>query len=331
MPLQTKAIKQKIKSVGNIKKITKTMEMVSISKMRRAVDKALASRAYSRYALELLVNLSKNKDVENRLMTAGKSNKELIVIITSNKGLCGGYHSNLLRALSAYLKKDPSTMLRTGESREMKAITIGKYGEKICKKLGIPLFASFITFSEYSTIEQTKELSDLVAKEFIDGDYASVKILYTEFLKSTTYKPVIRELFPISPMTVKNVIDISGEEADIKEEHNKFHDYKFEPDLESILSGILPGLVDVVVYQTLAEAFASEHSARMFAMKNAGDSASTILEGLMLSYNHARQDGITRELSEIVAGAEALNVNYNYGTNTINSKNKNKTKALWFH
>ena len=110
-------------------------------------------------------------------------------------------------------------------------------------------------------------------------------------------------------MTVKNVIDISGEEADIKEEHNKFHDYKFEPDLESILSGILPGLVDVVVYQTLAEAFASEHSARMFAMKNAGDSASTILEGLMLSYNHARQDGITRELSEIVAGAEALNVN----------------------
>jgi len=303
MPLQTKAIKQKIKSVGNIKKITKTMEMVSISKMRRAVDKALASRAYSRYALELLVNLSKNKDVENRLMMAGKSNKELIVIITSNKGLCGGYHSNLLRALSAYLKKEES------RGKEMKAVTIGKYGEKICKKLGIPLFASFITFSEYSTIEQTKELSDLVAKEFTEGDYASVKILYTEFLKSTTYKPVIRELFPISPMTVKNVIDISGEEADIKEEHNKFHDYKFEPDLESILSGILPGLVDVVVYQTLAEAFASEHSARMFAMKNAGDSAATILEGLMLSYNHARQDGITRELSEIVAGAEALNVN----------------------
>jgi len=303
MPLQTKAIKQKIKSVGNIKKITKTMEMVSISKMRRAVDKALASRAYSRYALELLVNLSKNKDVENRLMMAGKSNKELIVIITSNKGLCGGYHSNLLRALSAYLKKEES------RGKEMKAVTIGKYGEKICKKLGIPLFASFITFSEYSTIEQTKELSDLVAKEFTEGDYASVKILYTEFLKSTTYKPVIRELFPISPMTVKNVIDISGEEADIKEEHNKFHDYKFEPDLESILSGILPGIVDVVVYQTLAEAFASEHSARMFAMKNAGDSAATILEGLMLSYNHARQDGITRELSEIVAGAEALNVN----------------------
>ncbi|MEI6580575.1 MAG: ATP synthase F1 subunit gamma [bacterium] len=313
MPLQTKAIKQKIKSVGNIKKITKTMEMVSISKMRRAVDKALASRAYSRYALELLVNLSSQKDISHPLMrarqslgvggVAGKSNKELIVVITSNKGLCGGYHANLFRALSLYLKKEES------RGRETKAVTIGKYGEKICKKLDIPLFASFITFSEYSTIEQTKELSNLVTKEYIEGDYASVKILYTEFLKSTTYKPVIRELFPISPMTVKNVIDVSGEEADIKEENNKFHDYKFEPDLETILDGILPGLVDVVVYQTLAEAFASEHSARMFAMKNAGDSATTILEGLMLSYNHARQDGITRELSEIVAGAEALNTN----------------------
>jgi F-type H+-transporting ATPase subunit gamma len=303
MPLQTKAIKQKIKSVGNIKKITKTMEMVSISKMRRAVDKALASRAYSKYALELLVNLSKDINVTNRLMVAGKSNKELIIIIASNKGLCGGYHTNLLKALTLYLKKEES------RGKELKAVTVGKYSEKICKKLGIPLFASFITFSEYSKIEQTKELSDLVRKEYIEGDYSSVKILYTEFLKSTTYKPVIRELFPITSLTVKNLIDISDEKIDISAEENRFPDYKFEPDLNVILESILPGLVDVIFYQSLAEAYASEHSSRMFAMKNAGDSAATILDGLMLSYNHARQDGITRELSEIVAGAEALNVN----------------------
>jgi len=299
MPLQTKAIKQKIKSVGNIKKITKTMEMVSISKMRRAVDKALATRAYSRYALELLVNISKDKNVSNPLMVAGKSNKELIIIIASNKGLCGGYHSNLFRALSLYIS--------TQSEKEFKAVTIGKYSEKICKKLNLPVFASFITFSEYSNIKQTKELSDLISREFIEGDYASVKILYTEFLKSTAYKPVLRELFPISIGTVKNVID-KDEDLKINEE-NSLVDYKFEPDLNTILESILPGLVDVVVYQTLAEAFASEHSSRMFAMKNAGDSATTILNSLMLSYNHARQDGITRELSEIVAGAEALNVN----------------------
>ena len=307
MPLATKAIKQKIKSVGNIKKITKTMEMVSVSKMRRAVDHALASRTYSHYALELLINLSKDKNVSNRLMVAGKSNKELIVLVASNKGLCGGYHTNLLKSLTLYLKKEESRGV------EMKAITIGKYAERICKKLNIATFAGFNNFTEYSTTEQTKELSDLIRKEYIEGDYKSVKILYTEFLKSTTYKPTLREIFPINVGTIENILEVaspealSGEETQGKVPHFDFVDYKFEPDLESILESILPGLVDVVVYQTLAEAFASEHSARMFAMKNAGDSATTILDALMLSYNHARQDGITRELSEIVAGAEALN------------------------
>jgi len=303
MPLQTKAIKQKIKSVGNIKKITKTMEMVSVSKMRRAVDKALSSRAYSHYALELLVNLSKDKNISHPLMSTGKSNKELVIIITSNKGLCGGYHTNLFKAFNAYLKSE------SAKNKEIKAVTIGKYGEKICKKLEIPLFASFNTFSEYSTIEQTQELSNLVSKEFIEGNYRSVKILYTEFLKSTTYKPVLRELFPLSAETVKNIVeDISETDKEILNTESLI-DYKFEPDVDTILQSILPNLVDIVVYQTLAEAFASEHSARMFAMKNAGDSATTILDALTLSYNHARQDGITKELSEIVAGAEALNTN----------------------
>ncbi|MFA6273575.1 MAG: ATP synthase F1 subunit gamma [Candidatus Paceibacterota bacterium] len=302
MPLAQKAIKQKIKSVGNIKKITKTMEMVSVSKMRRAVDKALASRNYSKYALELLVNLSKDKDVSHPLMMHGKNNKELIIVIASNKGLCGGYHTNLFKALNNYLKT------QAGNNKEIKAVTIGKYAEKISKKLNLPVFASFITFSEYSDINQTKDLSNLVTKEFIDGGYNNVKILYTEFLKSTTYKPIIREIFPISIDTVKDVLeDIGGKEEKIKDD--SLVNYAFEPDLNLILDSILPGLVDVVIYQTLAEAYASEHSARMFAMKNAGDNATTILDALMLSYNHARQDGITKELSEIVAGAEALNVN----------------------
>lgn len=313
--MRIKEVKQKIKSVGNIKKITKTMEMVSVSKMRRAVDKALASRVYSRYALELLVNLSKDKDVSHPLMVAGKKEEELIVVIASNKGLCGGYHTNLFKALFLYMKT------KELQGKELKAVTIGKYAEKICKKLNVPVFASFITFSEYSDIEQTKELSNLVSKEFIDGNYKSAKILYTEFLKSTTYKPVLREIFPISVETIQNILEIVvpapagallerknlSEEKKEKETVFDFTNYKFEPDLNTILENILPGLVDVVFYQTLAEAYASEHSARMFAMKNAGDNATTILDGLILSYNHARQDGITRELSEIVAGAEALN------------------------
>ena len=304
MPLQTKAIKQKIKSVGNIKKITKTMEMVSVSKMRRAVDHALGSRNYAHYALELLVNMSRqNGGVEHPLLKAGKGEKELIIIITSNKGLCGGYHTNLLKAMNSYVKNNFSGGLTSG-----RAITVGKYAERICKKLEIPAVASFNNYSEHSEIEQTRNLSNLAIQEFKKGEYKSVKILYTEFLKSTTYRPTMKELFPISVETVKNILEADESKTfNIKE--NSLVDYQFEPDLNTILESILPGLVDIVVYQTLAESFASEHSARMFAMKNAGDNATTILDALTLSYNHARQDGITRELSEIVAGAEALSVN----------------------
>jgi F-type H+-transporting ATPase subunit gamma len=310
MALAQKAIKQKIKSVGNIKKITKTMEMVSVSKMRRAVDKALASRAYAHYALELLVNLSRDKNISHPLMTAGKSNKELIIVIASNKGLCGGYHTNLFKALNVYMKTESVKNKASSvglQPREIKAITIGKYAEKISKKLNMQNFAGFNNFSELSTIEQVKELTNLVTKEFKEGDYSSVKILYTEFLKSTTYKPVLRELFPLSIETVRNAVEVLSETDKVEIDEKSLVDYQFEPDLNIILESILPGLVDIVVYQSLAEAFASEHSARMFAMKNAGDSATTILENLILSYNHARQNGITTELSEIVAGAEALN------------------------
>ena len=298
MPLQTKAIKQKIKSVGNIKKITKTMEMVSVSKMRKAVEHVLASRMYARYALELLINISRDKNVSNPLMLRGAGEKELIVVVASNKGLCGGYHGNITRALNSYTKGKDTTKTRV--------ITIGKYGEKICKKLNLQTFASFLNFSETSPIEQTKELSNLITQEFLKGEYASVKVLYTEFLKSTLYRPALREVFPVSVESVRNIIEALDPAIGKEVKENALVDYKFEPDFATILESILPGLVDIVVYQSLAEAFASEHSARMFAMKNAGDNATTILDGLQLSYNHARQDGITRELSEIVAGAEAL-------------------------
>ena len=311
--MKTKEIKLKIRSVNSIKKITKTMEMISISKMRRSVERALASRTYSHYALELLVNLSKDRRVENKLMLApAEADKELLIVLGGNKGLCGGYHTNLYKALNLYLSLGGLTA-----KSEIKAITVGKYAEKICQKLGLENFASFNNFSEYSTIEQTKELSHLVVKEFIKGKYRSVKILYTEFLKSTAYKPVLREIFPVNINTLENILEEANSEEALSGRESLgglaaksgfyFTDYKFEPDIDSILENVLPGLVYVVIHQTLAEAFASEHSARMFAMKNASDNASVILDDLTLAYNHARQHGITRELSEIVAGEEALN------------------------
>lgn len=305
----SKEIKQKIKSTGNIKKIAKTMEMVSVSKMKKSVDRAIASRAYSRLALELLVNLSKNKDIAHPLMEQRPGESELLIVIAGNKGLCGGYNSALQKSLAIYFKKDPSISFRAGNSR-LRAITVGKYGEKICRKLGVPIVASFINFSEKSTTDETKILSDFVVGEYLKGEYKSAKILYTQFLKATSYKPALRELFPVSVKSLQNVLELV--DVKVEAEQGEFSDmslYLFEPSADAIVQNILPGLVDTVVHQSLAESFASEHSARMFAMKNAGDNAAAILSKLTLSYNKARQDGITRELSEIVSGAEALSVN----------------------
>lgn len=302
MPLATKAIKQKISSTSNIRKITKTMEMVSVSKMRKAVDKAVSSRAYSLYAFELLVNFSKSVDINHRLMQRGKNDSELFVIITSNKGLCGGYHTNIFKSISSYLANNGN------KNKDIKSITVGKYAEKISKKLGIKNFASFTDFSENSSMEQIQNLSRLITKEYVEGEYKSVKILYTEFKKSTLYKPVLREIFPISVSSFKNLVEELGEKENEEIKNEDLSNYIFEPSVNDILDSILPRLVDALMYQILAESYASEHSARMFAMKNAGDNAKTILDSLVLSYNNARQGGITRELSEIVSGAEALNV-----------------------
>lgn len=299
MALSTKIIQQKIKSTRNIKKITKTMEMVSVSKMKKSVAKATSSRLYAMYALNLLINLSKNKDLEHTLMKAGKGEKELIVIVAGNKGLCGGYHTYLNKALVSYLS--------TNKHGTLRAVTIGKYGEKIAKRNNIEKVASFIEFSENSEIAQTQDLSKFLIKEYSSSEYKSVKILYTEFINSTSYKPVLRELFPINIESLKNLIESIEEETSVSLDTN-LSEYLFEPNLTQILTSVLPGLVDSVIYQSLAEAFASEHSARMIAMKNAGDNATSILDSLILSYNHARQEGITKELSEIVAGAESLSV-----------------------
>lgn len=300
MALSTKAIKQKIKSVGNIKKITQTMEMVSVSKMRKAVGKAKDSRSYSMLALELLVNISKSREIKHVAMEQGKGDKELMVIVAGNKGLCGGYNSNIQRAIVKYLETSNIN------PQNVNTLIVGKYADKISKKMGFTEFASFPNFSESSEIKQTRELSSLLYKEYSKGEYKSAKIVYTEFVKSTTYKPVIKELFPISLESFKNMLDTPNEKEDSLVKERDFENYMFEPSVVEIANSVLPGLVDSVVYQTLLESYASEHSARMFAMKNAGDNAESMLDDLVLSYNHARQSGITRELSEIVAGAEAL-------------------------
>lgn len=302
MPVQSKIIKQKIKSVANIKKITKTMEMVSVSKMRKSTLRTFGSRTYAMLGLKLVAYLQKMAPNTHPLMTCRdiKAGKTLVVLYGGNKGLCGGYHVNLFKTLSLSLKNIQG---------EVHVVTIGKYAEKIANKLKCKIIASFVDFNESSNNESLEVVSKMIQKKFLDGEYDNVYMCYTEFIKSTVYKPVFSQLLPASMELFINIVDTMGDQES-KESHTEydFSNTTFEPSLDSILDAILPSMVTTALYQALAESHASEHSARMFAMKSAGDNASDLLDDLQLTYNNARQGAITQEISEIVGGASALQV-----------------------
>lgn len=302
MAIQGKIIKQKIRSVANIRKITKTMEMVSVSKMRKATIRTLGSRTYAILGLKLIAYLRGAGENPHPLTVINPKAKEkiLVVIYGGNKGLCGGFHVNILKTMLAFMKV---------EQLPIEVVTVGKYAEKIANKLKLPIIASYIEWNEQSKSEDLEILSRLAQKQFLEGEYKEVYICYTEFVKSTTYKPMISRVLPASNEVFESLARSAGNnESNETNTVYDFGNYLFEPSKNEVENIIIPGMVTVAFYQALAESHASEHSARMFAMKNAGDNATSLLEDLQLTYNNARQSGITQEISEIVGGASALQV-----------------------
>lgn len=293
MASQGKIIKNKITSVKNIRKITKTMEMVSVAKMRKSVEKTLKSRTFTQEVYEMLSVLSKKQSIQNhKLFKSPETQKELICIIASNKGMCGGYNTNVSKEFRRFLAtKDPST--------EISLITVGKQAEKIANRYNFEIVASFTNFSENISLDESLSLSRVLLKEFETQKYKSIKIISTDFIRSTQYETKITQVLPIS-------MNLSGEYADKKIDTIDNRDYIIEPNTNLLLEQIVPKLINAIVYQILVDALASEHSARMIAMKNATDSAGELINDLTLTYNQVRQAGITQELSEIIGGASAL-------------------------
>lgn len=294
--MQAKEIKTKIKSISNIEQITKTMEMVSVAKMKKAVAKATASREYARYGLELLVNVSQEPDVSHPYLEEGTGTKTLLVIIGSNKGLCGAYNVNVNKQVRELVKQETEGSIDT--------VTIGKQAEKIARRNSLPVVASFTQFGDTITAEEARSIVSLMTEQFESSTYKTVAIAYTRFIKPLTYKPTIQPFLPISPEAFSTMIEsIKSEEE--KAEPTPLSLYTLEPDADEILENVVPILLQAVLYQTLLESAASEHSSRMVAMKGATENAGNLLEDLRLSYNKARQEAITREISEIAAGGEA--------------------------
>lgn len=298
----TKTIKTKMTSVGNMRKITKAMEMVSRSKMKKDVGLAVNTRAYATRALELMVSLSNETIEKNKfLMTPANIDKVLIVHIASNKGLCGGYNASSFRALNSYL---------TRRSSDIEFITVGKYARRHANKSNKKILYSFEEFTETPKIEDINKLGDLVINKFLSGEYKKILISYTKYVSAFHQVPTIRKILPLSSMSLKNIIDELGSADDvdnIKEEDIKNpKQYIYEPNEDAILNIVVPRLAKLQIYQGLLESNASEQSSRMVAMKNATDNADKMGKELLLNYNKARQGGITKEILEIAAGADAV-------------------------
>jgi F-type H+-transporting ATPase subunit gamma len=297
-----KVIQSKIKSVNNVKKITRAMELVSISKMKRAVDAAQATREYAARALQLLVNLSKNKYLKHPLLKHGKKDKNLFIILSSNKGLAGSFNVNIAKAASSFAGR-----VRAKREAHIDAVTIGKRAEKTANRLGFTIVGSFVDFKESIQVDDVFALSKLVLDEFNTGEYYNVVVIYANFISVLQNEVVVRQILPVKTENIFNMIKDAGDREGSKEASVEAMDqYVFEPSEEEILNHVLIRLTESQLYQALQESSASEHSSRMVAMKNATENAKRLVDSLTLSYNQARQAGITREIAEIASGAEAL-------------------------
>lgn len=294
-----KAIQSKIKTVGNIKKMTAAMEMIARTKMKKAVDGVLSVRPYALYAQELLMHLSADQTLESPYLSKGAGEKTLLVVIASDKGLCGGYNANVNRLLRFYIS----------ENNNIEVLALGKRAILEAKKLGIKTIAEYRDVPDKVSSEYVAEISKVLRKAFRSGEYQKVEAIYTDYVSSFSQKAQTRTILPVSVKGVSEIIEKAAFGAEKREELNDgdgFSMYLLEPSVEAILNTVVPMLVDVSILHSILESKASEESMRMFAMKNATENAKELQNDLTLSYNRARQQSITQEIAEIAAGADAL-------------------------
>ncbi len=288
MAVQTRAIKRRIKSVKNTRKITKAMELVAASKMRKAVNAVALSRPYSKLAWNTVRSISSHVDTSLHPLLRLRSELKsvLLLLITSDRGLAGGFNTNILR-------KTRETIKNLGEGVEMQTICIGKRGADAMKRMNLPIMASFQEITNNTKFEEVLPIGRLVIHEFTSEKFDKVLVAYTDFVSAVTQTPLIIELLPL------------GKEEET-ESIAEVADYTFEPSPEIVLNKILPRLVETMVYQAVLESAASEHSARMMAMRSASDAAGEMIDDLTFTFNQARQAGITQEIAEISSGKAAL-------------------------
>lgn len=299
MALTKKTIKQKIHTAKSIKKTTKTMEMISAVKMRRLTARTEGVRLYARYALELIKSIATREELAHPLIKKRDNGRTLVVIIGSQKGLCGGYNVQLSKKLRE-LVVDGSLV-----PEETDAVCIGRYAERIALRAKLTIVASFPGISEITSPEEVRYVFDICSSLFLkDATYRKVSLLHTTFIKPLEYAPTMRRLLPLSQKMVEELVQARTASEGTRTMNASL--YTLEPSTEAIISQALPQLLLAVLFEAILESLASEHGSRMVAMKNATDNATEMQAELTLWYNKVRQQGITQEIAEISGGAEAL-------------------------
>ena len=317
MGVNTKAIKRRIKSVGNTKKITKTMEMVAAAKMRKAVEAALNTRTYAQMAWDLLVHLSKTEKIELPLLEVRLVKKLLVILVTSNKGLCGSFNSNIIKKTAAQLHDPKNISKHRIEGKELApegkieidVIGVGKKGAHFAKKMGFNLVAAYTDFSDTPKLMDIMPIAKMAIDEYQNKKYDKVVVAYTDYKSTILQIAKLRQVLPISEVDLEKMLAESGPVTSSQLPVTcsvELNEYLFEPDKTEVLKIILPRLVETQIYQATLESSASEHSARMMAMRNASDAAEDMIKELNLNFNKARQAAITQEIAEIAGGAAAL-------------------------
>jgi F-type H+-transporting ATPase subunit gamma len=294
-----KEIQRKIGSIKNTSKITKAMELISTVKMKKAQDLALQKKDF---VLEMLKVFTRIEEFLRDFIYFRRveSKKTLAVMITSNKGLCGGYNVNVLKKVNEYVAENPD--------EDMEYITLGKKAAAFVARTGNTLTADFSPeFTDNIDPRFIKSVTQVIYDKYLSGDYGKVVVFYNYYVNSIKQVPVAREFLPIDDAAVKKYLeDIIDDKEALKEIAHDVTDYIIEPSMEAIAMDVIPMILDMMFYDIVLEAKASEHSARMVAMKAAKDNSKKIADMLTLQYNKARQGLITREVSEIVAGVESL-------------------------
>jgi F-type H+-transporting ATPase subunit gamma len=282
-----KEIRGKIKSVENTKKITKAMEMVAASKMRKAQERMRAARPYSDKVRNIAANLGQaNPEYTHPFMQSNDAKATGFIVVSTDKGLCGGLNTNVLRAVTGKLREVQAT------GHAVQAVAIGAKGLGFLNRIGAPVVSHVTQLGDKPHLEKLIGPVKVLLDAYSQGKVNAVYLCYTKFINTMRQEPVVEKLLPLDKL-----------EAD------KGHpgwDYIYEPDAQSVIDDLLVRYVEALVYQAVAENMASEQSARMVAMKSATDNAGNVISELKLIYNKTRQAAITKELSEIVAGAAAV-------------------------